>query len=68
MRETPAIDARFKDDLQYAIASRPAFRKNLLSVGLYCIAIPGAYLSPALSLAIIAAIVISYFLPNAWIE
>ncbi|MHB8380779.1 MAG: TMEM175 family protein [Candidatus Binataceae bacterium] len=63
-----AIAVQFRDDPQYASASRPAFRKNLLSVGLYCIAIPGAYLSPALSLGIVAAIVISYFIPNAWID
>ncbi len=63
-----AIAAQFPVDPHFTAANRPAFRKNLVSVGLYCVAIPGAYLSPAFSLAIVALIVIAYFLPNAWVE
>lgn len=63
-----AIAAQFRGNPAYAIASRPAFRKNLIAACLYCVAIPAAFIHPAIALGILAFIAGSYFLPNAWIE
>jgi uncharacterized membrane protein len=63
-----AIAEQFKDDSQFEVTNRAAFRKNLIAVLLNCVAIPVAYLSPGVSLGIIFAIAFSYFVPNIWVS
>jgi uncharacterized membrane protein len=63
-----AIAVQFKDDPAYAIASRPAFRKNFIAGCLYCVAIPAAFIHPAIALGIVTFIAVSYFLPDVWVK
>ena len=44
-----------------------ARRKNYVSLGLYAISIPLAFVHPALTLGLAFAVAAIYFLPNAWL-
>ena len=63
-----AVAAHFKDDPHYrAVSARAAF-KNYLSVGIYAVSIPLAYVHPAITLTAAFVVAGMYFLPNAWLE
>ena len=62
-----SVMAQLKDDAHFVHLSRVARRKNYVSLGLYAISIPLAFVHPALTLALAFAVAAIYFLPNAWL-
>jgi uncharacterized membrane protein len=62
-----SVMAQLKDDASFARWIRRARRKNYVSLGLYAISIPLAFVHPALTLALAFAVAAIYFLPNAWL-
>jgi uncharacterized membrane protein len=47
---------------------RAAQRKNLISIGIYAVAIPIAFYRPTLSLALIFLVALLYAVPSLWVE
>jgi uncharacterized membrane protein len=62
-----AVAAHFNDDPGYAAMSRRAAAKNYVSLALYAVSIPLAYVHPAITLALAFVVAAIYFLPNAWL-
>ena len=62
-----SVMAQLKDDASFARWIRRARRKNYVSLGLYAISIPLAFVHPALTLALAFAVAAIYFLPHAWL-
>jgi uncharacterized membrane protein len=63
-----AVEVHLKDEPQYARMSRRAAAKNYISLVVYAVAVPLAYVHPALTLALAGLVGAIYFLPNAWLE
>ena len=59
--------AQLQDDASFVRVSRMARRTNYVSLGLYAISVPLAFVHPALTLALAFAVAAIYFLPNAWL-
>ena len=62
-----SVMAQLKDDASFVRLSKMARRKNYVSLGLYAISIPLAFVHPALTLALAFTVAAIYFLPNAWL-
>jgi uncharacterized membrane protein len=62
-----SVMAQLKDDASFVRVSNMARRKNYVSLGLYAISIPLAFVHPALTLGLAFAVAAIYFLPNAWL-
>jgi uncharacterized membrane protein len=62
-----AVAAPHKGEAAYAIMRTRAAWKNYVSLALYAISVPLAYVHPALTLAIAFIVAAIYFLPNAWL-
>src|SRR5215831_4521715 len=62
-----AVDVHFRDDAKYRAMSRRATAKNCVSLTIYALSIPLAYLHPAITLALAFVVAAIYFLPNAWL-
>jgi uncharacterized membrane protein len=63
-----AVEAHFKDDPHYRAASARAGFKNYLSLAIYAVSIPLAYVHPAITLGAAFVVAAMYFLPKAWVE
>ena len=59
--------AQAKDAAVYEVLWRRAARKNYLSLALYLIAVPMAFVHPAITMALCFTVAGIYFLPNAWL-
>src|SRR5246127_1717218 len=53
---------------EWLLLRRAAQRKNLISIGIYAIAIPVAFYRPTLSLALIFLVALLYAIPSLWVE
>jgi uncharacterized membrane protein len=62
-----AVAAQFKGDAAYAAMDRRAVRKNVVSLSIYAISIPLAFVHPAITVALTFVVGGIYFLPNAWL-
>jgi uncharacterized membrane protein len=62
-----SVMAQLKDDASFVRRTKVARSKNYVSLGLYAIAIPLAFVHPALTLGLAFAVAAIYFLPNAWL-
>jgi uncharacterized membrane protein len=58
-----AITRRFREGIELKAGERAA---NWLALALYLLAIPAAYLHPAISLALIFGVAVLYFVPEAF--
>jgi uncharacterized membrane protein len=63
-----AIMRHHKDELGFEALCRSAFRKNIVSVGLYTISVPLAFVHPALTIGIAFLIEAIYFIPEIWLR
>jgi len=62
-----AVAAQFRGDAAYEAMSRRAARKNYISLALYLIAVPFAFVHPGITLTLNFLVAAIYFLPNAWL-
>jgi len=60
-----AIARQFAEDAESRAMYRAGVRRNWIAAVLYALAIPAAYLHPAIALGIIALVGALYFIPNA---
>jgi TMEM175 potassium channel family protein len=65
MRRT--VERQLAHDPGYRRVGRRAAIKNWLSVALYAVSVPLAFVHPAITLALCYAVAAIYFLPNAWL-
>jgi uncharacterized membrane protein len=62
-----AVERQLVHDPDYRRVGRRAAIKNWLSVTLYAVSVPLAFVHPAITLALCYAVAALYFLPNAWL-
>jgi TMEM175 potassium channel family protein len=62
------INDELKNDERFAAFRAQAWRKNLISIGLYALSVPAAYLHPAITMALAFAVAGIYFLPETLLE
>ena len=62
-----AVAAQVRGDAAYEAMARRAARKNYLSLSLYVLSVPLAFVHPAITLALTFIVAGIYFLPNAWL-
>jgi uncharacterized membrane protein len=62
-----AVEAQLSDEAAYRALARRAARKNYLSLALYAISIPLAFVHPAITLALAYLVAAIYFVPTAWL-
>jgi uncharacterized membrane protein len=62
-----AVARQHKGEATFDATSRRAARKNYVSLTLYAVSIPLAFVHPAITLALAFAVAGMYFLPNAWL-
>jgi uncharacterized membrane protein len=62
-----AIGHRLRHDPEFQPINRGARAKNLFATALYLVAIPAAYLHPAIALVLLAIIAAIYVVPEAWL-
>jgi uncharacterized membrane protein len=62
-----AVAAQLAGDPVFRIADRRATLKNYVSISLYAVSIPLAFVNPAITLGLAFAVAAIYFLPNAWL-
>ena len=62
-----AVAAHFKGDPKYDAMSGRSAAKNYISLAIYAVSIPLAYVHPAITLALAFVVAAIYFLPNAWL-
>jgi hypothetical protein len=62
-----AVAVQFRGDAAYEAVARRAARKNYVSLSLYVISVPLAFIHPAITLALTFVVAGIYFLPNAWL-
>jgi uncharacterized membrane protein len=62
-----AVAAQHKSEATYAKTHARAAWKNYVSMALYAVSVPLAYVHPAVTLAIAFLVAAIYFLPNAWL-
>ena len=62
-----AVAAQFEGDATYRAMDRRSVRKNTISLLLYAISIPLAFVHPAITLVLVFTVAGIYFLPNAWL-
>src|ERR1035438_8208422 len=60
-----AIAGQFGDDREWRAMDRAASKRDWIALALYGLAIPAAYLHPAVSRALIVGVGVLYFKPNA---
>ena len=58
------VNAELKQDGRFDLLRAQARRKNLISIGLYALSVPAAYLHPAISMLLAFAVAGLYFLPE----
>ena len=61
------VERQLAHDPGYRRVGRRAAIKNWLSVALYAVSVPLAFVHPAVTLALCYAVAAIYFLPNAWL-
>ncbi len=61
------VMTQLTDEASFARLTKRAMRKNYVSLTLYAISIPLAYVHPAITLALAFTVAVIYFLPNAWL-
>jgi uncharacterized membrane protein len=62
-----AVERQLLHDPDYRRVGRRAAIKNWLSIALYAVSVPLAFVHPAITLALCYAVAAIYFLPNAWL-
>jgi uncharacterized membrane protein len=62
-----AVERQLVHDPDYRRVGRRAAIKNWLSIALYAVSVPLAFVHPAIALALCYAVAAIYFLPNAWL-
>ena len=62
-----AVGRQFPGDQDLLRMSRAATRKNLIALAIYAVAIPAAYSSPPVSLALIFLVALLYAVPSLWL-
>jgi uncharacterized membrane protein len=62
-----AVERQLVHDPDYRRVGRRAAIKNWLSIALYAVSVPLAFVHPAITLALCYAVAAIYFLPNAWL-
>jgi uncharacterized membrane protein len=63
-----AISCQFVGNDELLAWNKSAKRKNRIAFMLYALGIPGAYIHPAVSFALIMIVAGMYFLPDAWLK
>lgn len=61
------VERQLAHDPGYRRIGRRAAIKNWLSIALYAVSVPLAFVHPAVTLALCYAVAAIYFLPNAWL-
>jgi uncharacterized membrane protein len=61
------VMAQSKGEPDYERIGKRATRKNVVSLALYAIAVPLAFVHPAITLALAFVVAAIYFLPDAWL-
>ena len=62
-----ALACEQKDDPVYQAAHRVAVKKHYVGIAAYLIALPFAFVSPYIPVAVVLAVAAAYFLPDAWV-
>jgi len=62
-----AVERQLDDDPASRRVSRRAATKNYISLTLYAVSMPLAYVHPAITLVLAYAVAALYFVPNAWL-
>jgi TMEM175 potassium channel family protein len=62
-----AVERQLAHDVEYRRIGRRAAIKNWISVALYAVGVPLAYVHPAITLVLAWMVAAIYFLPNAWL-
>jgi uncharacterized membrane protein len=62
-----ATNDELKQDARFDVFRAQAQRKNLISIGLYAISVPAAYVHPALTMVLAFMVAGLYFLPDAFL-
>jgi len=62
-----ATNDGLKQDARFDVFRAQAQRKNLISIGLYAISVPAAYVHPALTMVLAFMVAGLYFLPDAFL-
>jgi len=63
-----AINEELKNDDRFAVFRMQARRKNLISIGLYALSVPAAYVHPGLTLVLAFIVAGLYFVPDTFLE
>jgi len=63
-----AVSRQFRDDIEIGDYRRLAGRKNIIALVLYAIALPAAYLHPAITLVLTLLVSLLYLDPRAFVE
>jgi uncharacterized membrane protein len=63
-----SINDELKNDERFAAFRVQAHRKNLISIGLYALSVPAAYIHPGLTLVLAFIVAGLYFLPDTLLD
>jgi uncharacterized membrane protein len=59
-----SVNQELRDDERFDLLRDQARRKNYISIGLYALSVPAAYLHPAITMALAFTVAGIYFLPE----